>query len=1092
MRTRLFLMILCAFHSLNTISQTRSNNYILSRQLLDSMCINSISTTEYYNGLGNVVEIVTNGSGTGESTYSTYQYDGKGRVSMSYLPTPYMKGLNYIQPAAIRQASTQFYSGDSAAFSQTLYDSRDRIISTTIPGKEWHQTDATNKTVYSYNTTSDLVLHYYAKDDSISPILYTDKSLRYYHPGSLDKVLNTDTDGHVTETYTDLTGKMVLRRRGNCDTYYVYNCRGELCFILQPMYQKEASVTKYAFRYRYNSLGDMIEKATPGCEPIRYWYDRYHRRIFEQDGELRAKSLFRFTLSDRYGRPSMRGLCRWFDGDLSQTDMYTMYVSGPSGFLGTSNIISNDKTIHTDGAIIEQLYFYDNYYFINGMYRNEFKALGASQRAYGEGRKTGCVSRASNGELIFSVYYYDVRGNLVETLESGLGKYHTRTVRTYTFTDHPHSVTATANVGYGKPFSANTLYSYNQYNDMTDSTTVTLSHGTFPRSTQTVFQYDPLNRTILQERGYGASAVSTSYDMHGWTKHIKSSTFSETLHYTDGTGTPYFNGNISSVEWNSGDMSVLRGYRFGYDALDQMTRAHYGEGENLSNNSGRYDELLQYDKNGNTTHLMRKGRNASGVFGYIDNVDVTFNGNRIFRTSDRAGNNIVKGAMDVRNNTTGYSVYGYNTNGALTFDTGRGISNIKYDNCGYPLRVQFANGNVTKYVYTSDGRKLRTIHITAMPNIRVSAGFNHELSDEQIDSRDSIDYLLDGNLILKNSRIDKFLFDGGYSQASPKSNCIARPPYPGGATAPSDKDVDLFDFRFFTYDHLGNVRDVIDEDGKVIQHNDYYPFGMPYTSDNYTVNPDLQQYKYNGKELDLIHGLNTYDYGERQYWAGMNIWNKPDNMAEAHPELSPYIYCRNNSVKLVDNDGNDYNVYTDKNNNIVISQTIYCTNNDYEAVKQGAAFWISQNGKFEYEGRPVVFDISINAINPKEIAEENNREFLTDQQALQITYQKDQSGQANIFMLVDKFDKNENGTITLGDTSKHRIRVLRERAMTSTVTHEIGHSLGFTHYIKGVMTPASNAPNRNLTITQKEIIESINRAKNGTKNKYLGEGHYIY
>lgn len=27
----------------------------------------------------------------------------------------------------------------------------------------------------------------------------------------------------------------------------------------------------------------------------------------------------------------------------------------------------------------------------------------------------------------------------------------------------------------------------------------------------------------------------------------------------------------------------------------------------------------------------------------------------------------------------------------------------------------------------------------------------------------------------------------------------------------------------------------------------------------------MQPNKYNGKELDLMHGLNTYDYGARQY-----------------------------------------------------------------------------------------------------------------------------------------------------------------------------------------------------------------------------------
>jgi hypothetical protein len=28
---------------------------------------------------------------------------------------------------------------------------------------------------------------------------------------------------------------------------------------------------------------------------------------------------------------------------------------------------------------------------------------------------------------------------------------------------------------------------------------------------------------------------------------------------------------------------------------------------------------------------------------------------------------------------------------------------------------------------------------------------------------------------------------------------------------------------------------------------------------------DFQPYKYNGKELDKMHGLNTYDHGARQY-----------------------------------------------------------------------------------------------------------------------------------------------------------------------------------------------------------------------------------
>jgi hypothetical protein len=65
-------------------------------------------------------------------------------------------------------------------------------------------------------------------------------------------------------------------------------------------------------------------------------------------------------------------------------------------------------------------------------------------------------------------------------------------------------------------------------------------------------------------------------------------------------------------------------------------------------------------------------------------------------------------------------------------------------------------------------------------------------------------------------------------------------------------------------DYLGNNRMVIDSDGNVLQRTDYYPFGMQFC-DGSANNNDVQPYKYNGKELDKMHGLNTYDYGARQY-----------------------------------------------------------------------------------------------------------------------------------------------------------------------------------------------------------------------------------
>ena len=41
-----------------------------------------------------------------------------------------------------------------------------------------------------------------------------------------------------------------------------------------------------------------------------------------------------------------------------------------------------------------------------------------------------------------------------------------------------------------------------------------------------------------------------------------------------------------------------------------------------------------------------------------------------------------------------------------------------------------------------------------------------------------------------------------------------------------------------------------------------------------------QSYKYNGKELDRMHGLDWYDYGTRYYDAVLGRWMCVDPLAE--------------------------------------------------------------------------------------------------------------------------------------------------------------------------------------------------------------------
>ena len=61
-------------------------------------------------------------------------------------------------------------------------------------------------------------------------------------------------------------------------------------------------------------------------------------------------------------------------------------------------------------------------------------------------------------------------------------------------------------------------------------------------------------------------------------------------------------------------------------------------------------------------------------------------------------------------------------------------------------------------------------------------------------------------------------------------------------------------------------------------------------------------YKFNGKELDEETGF--YYYGARYYDPRISVWQSVDPLAEKYPEVSPYVYCMQNPVNIIDPDGN--------------------------------------------------------------------------------------------------------------------------------------------------------------------------------------------
>ena len=78
-------------------------------------------------------------------------------------------------------------------------------------------------------------------------------------------------------------------------------------------------------------------------------------------------------------------------------------------------------------------------------------------------------------------------------------------------------------------------------------------------------------------------------------------------------------------------------------------------------------------------------------------------------------------------------------------------------------------------------------------------------------------------------------------------------------------------------DYLGNVRKVMKSDRTIVQTQNYYPFGS-LLNDNGNSN-NIQTHKYNGKELDRMHGLDLYDYGARHYDATIGQFTTMDPLS---------------------------------------------------------------------------------------------------------------------------------------------------------------------------------------------------------------------
>ena len=129
-------------------------------------------------------------------------------------------------------------------------------------------------------------------------------------------------------------------------------------------------------------------------------------------------------------------------------------------------------------------------------------------------------------------------------------------------------------------------------------------------------------------------------------------------------------------------------------------------------------------------------------------------------------------------------------------------------------------------------------------------------------------------------------------------------------TSPTAGTMDRY---FYHPDHLGSSSWITDGSGNAIQHLHYLPFGEDWVDQR---NASWSApYTFSGKEKDVETGYSYF--GARYYDSGLSIWLSVDPMSDKYPNLTPYAYCANNPVILVDPDGREVEWHPDGNGNLI-------------------------------------------------------------------------------------------------------------------------------------------------------------------------------
>ncbi|MGV0754778.1 DUF6443 domain-containing protein [Empedobacter brevis] len=932
-------------------AQSDTENYIKTTECLKADCREKKETVVYYDGLGREKQILQVGaSPLGKTIVTPIEYDGFGRQAREYLPFPISNSSNQIDTIS---TGTTFYStltGDTTPFSEKTFENSplNRVLAQAAPGKSW-ATGSGHEIKFSYqaNKSSDEVIIFEVKTTYNATTKVYDIELTrrlspvYYANGTLYKTVTTDENGQPIVEFKNKEGQVVLKRidtsDGRHDTYYVYDIYGNLTYVLPPklldLYYGsnplradwQELMNELGYQYAYDEKNRLVEKQLPGKGREFMVYDNQDRLTLQQDinqrtGTNKGWTFFKY---DKFGRMVYSG---FFKNTATRGSMQTALNNKrtPNNEERTSVGLGNNGT----GL------FYTNNQFPNGsltvqsvQYYDHYQNLGVTPFSI------------IDGQNVIGINDTRTKGLAVATYTNVLGE--TTWNKAYTFYDEEYLRPVASHLvnylnGYQTTASVldfrgkvkNTITKHKLSESEGNEITVKEEFDYYPNELlkyqthqvnnnpkEYIVQnsYNEINQLTSKKVGNTNSStplqkVDYKYNIRGWLTDINNIDVTETGTYKDlfsfrlnydspnyyppevSFGINYYNGNITNLKWKTAKDNIIRTYYYSYDNLNRLLSANYLKGNQSAINA--YNEYTRYDKNGNILKMWRSGnQDLSNNVVWIDDLkyDYQANSNKLLNVSDDK----TEDGFNDKNKYTGTTVndarndYKYDGNGNLIQDLNKGITKISYNYLNLPTEVLWGNGDKISYAYDASGAKLAKYVLKNMLSSGESTYYMNGFQYYQKAGKGS------------QSVLQFFPTAEGYVNVT-------------GGTA--------FNYVYNYTDHLGNVRLSYQKESngtlKVLEENNYYPFGLKHTGYNNTnVANANYKYKYNGKELQDEFGLNWTAMDFRNYDASIGRFFNLDVLSELHQSQTPYNFSGNNPAYYSDPSGLDWYTKTDDDGN---------------------------------------------------------------------------------------------------------------------------------------------------------------------------------